>query len=492
MYAENEPLRQYTHLKFPATSVVYESYNSTHINDTVRITPLCPHAAERFLFVADVGNNRITVLWKVRAHSASLVSPPFPSDMGGNVGFRYAGQFGETMVPHDDEHGMTLPWGMAVQAPAWEYPSEPVIANVFVVDKLTNRLIKLDFRYDAINSDGRSVSEWPYPAPDSYPRLVYSGEYSVGAHDNESLWEPMGVALFRHYIFVAEAQGNTIKVFTLHYSDTRAFKLVTVLYPAQGIQLTGTIAVSPIRYYDNGQSASRLGGYLWYTYHRDWTDWEMGSFFLEEALRLSTKPEEYKDFVDQCVDASTYHAMLQQGVPHFLAEVDRLCNIAHVNCRYPSSPDYVDPQLFNWTVFELQNATVFDEVSFSTCVYGYWFVGAELDEDIYPNLTVDDLVTNPNLTAELKEFTSNYWEERCFNLDVLNATIFNGRMGLCPTSAAPTPAPQDSGDDWPLVASATSRGSTSSPNAAGGAWRWRLAACLLAASWSASARASCR
>jgi len=427
------------------------------------------------------------------------------------VGFRYAGQFGETSVPHDDEHGLTLPWGMAVQAPAWEYPSKPVIANVFVVDKLSNRLVKLDFRYDTLRSDGTSVSEWPYPSPDSYPRLVYSGEYSLGSSDNESLWEPMGIALFRHYIFVAEAQGNTIKVFTLHYRDTNTFKLVTMLYPAQGIQLTGTLTVSPIRYYcPPGDPCVRLGGHLWYTYHRGWTDWELGSFFLEEALRLSTKPEEYKDFVEQCVDASTYHALLQDWAT-FHAEVDRICNVMHVNCRYPSIPGYVDPEWFNWTVEELQNSTLFgqveelqnwydpqehlvfgQEVTISTCVYGYLLVGVELDEDLYPNLTVDDLVSNPNLTVELNEFTETYWVERCFNLDVLNATIFNGSMTLCPASVAPTPAPQDSGASTPIVASATSRGAMGSPSAAGSALRWCLAVCLLAALWPDSAGAGRR
>jgi len=229
-------------------------------------------------------------------------------------------------------------------------------------------------------------------------------EYSSKtARPNETLVEPVGVAIFRHYLFVAEAQGNTIKVVTLDYHHTNTFKFVTMFTPTAGVQLTGSVAASP-------------KGYVWYTYQDSWTDWELASYFLEEPLREGKKRELWKDFVLECVNEAQYHTMVRENSDNFTTHVDYICNLAFVNCRYPDEVDYIDPYSFN---------------------------------------------------------SSNL-----FDLDLLNSTIFGGRLTLCATGTVVSFAVEESEPEGPRLASPTSQGARGSLPPAGGAW-WSLAACLL-------------
>merc|ERR1711988_1773897 len=118
-------------------------------------------------------------------------------------------------------------------------------------------------------------------------------------------------------------------------------------------QLTGSVAVSP-------------NGYVWYTFQEAWTDWMLGSFFLEEAFREATKPERLYDMMEECVLESELQGLLTthvDAIEAFSNRVDAMCTMALFNCRYPQEPDYLNPQVFNKSTYfdvELLNKTIYD------------------------------------------------------------------------------------------------------------------------------------
>jgi hypothetical protein len=312
-----------TGLLFPGSSAVYKPYNRTHVNETFEMTRWVPNAANEYLFVSDTGNHRVIML------NATVEGQ-----------MDYVGQFGVTQEPCQDNTGFDWPWGLGVYAPAHEALFGSVFANVFVADRMNNRIVKLNL-VDADN--GYGVLR---------PRLEWGGAYSGRGPEhpfNETLNQPVSIALFRHYLLVGEATGNCITMLMVNHHHTDSFIFVTRLFPIQGVQLTGTIAASAM-------------GYVWYTYVELPARYAVGSFYLAEPLRESKEPTRFEDFLAECVNESEYNTEWRYNHTHFYDKVGFVMNATRTNWLFPEEPGYVNVLEFNLTYsfhFDLWNRTVY-------------------------------------------------------------------------------------------------------------------------------------
>eukprot|EP00930_Biecheleria_cincta_P040853 TRINITY_DN27975_c0_g2_i1.p1 TRINITY_DN27975_c0_g2~~TRINITY_DN27975_c0_g2_i1.p1 ORF type:complete len:616 (-),score=56.76 TRINITY_DN27975_c0_g2_i1:8-1855(-) len=304
-------------MSFPSFVAMYQSLNSTHIGTNIAITPMHPHAGEVYLFVSDTGNHRILFL---------------------NVtDFRYIAyieSFGVAGVPMSNSTGFDSPMGLTVWSPGYETAYGPTIANLFIADRGNNRLVKLNLGY---RRDPRA-----HPAENV--TLIYSGEYFEelnGINYNRSLHEPIGVATFRHYIFVGEALGNVISLLTVDHVHHDKIIFVTHLYPARGYQLTGIFSTTS-------------EGYLWFTYKKLPGLHGIGSIYLPEPIIRSRSPRWIDEFRLQCTNQTIYHFELMLNKTYYDEFVTYAMDAAGINWRFPLMPGYMSKDSFNMTpLFDL-------------------------------------------------------------------------------------------------------------------------------------------
>lgn len=328
-------------MKFPTAVAEYIPYNTTHIcvecpafrgvdTSMFEITPLIPHAWHRLLFVTDTGNHRVVIL------NAS------------NIGqFDYVGQYGITGEARDNSTGFDWPWGIAVHSPAWEGRYEPAYANVFVVDRRNHRLVKLNLGYPLMPCENDvfdqteplqyndQEKQWECRRFDR-PRLYWSAEYGRGKDDfnrPSGLTDPTAVSLYLHYVVVAEVGGNAITMLRVNHQPPYDLILVTYFKPVNGINLQGSMAVSPF-------------GYIWTTYTADDMKFYFGSMFLPEKLRESQPPSRYQDFLETCVNQS-WHEALIDSPSDFVYYLGYVLNVSATNWIFPELPGFVDVFAFN-------------------------------------------------------------------------------------------------------------------------------------------------
>lgn len=315
-------------LSWPSFVAMYQPYNWTHLDESFRIYPNVPHAMSRYLFVTDTGNHRVV-----------MFNATVPGQMD------YVFQFGETGVSHSGREGLNLPHGLAVWTPAIESSFEPVFANVFVADRQNNRLVKLNLGYELQYTSWGEAYRYML-----VPQLYFSGEYGPGTEYNESLREPLGVQVFRHYIFVCESVGNAIVILALHPSNYNTFQFVTRMSPVSGVQMTGHISLSTV-------------GYVWYTYVKLPMTYAIGCFFLEESLRESPEAHIMDEIAARCVNDTWYHLDVIANRTLYVEHVGYLLNATRTNWHFPEYPGYLDIEVFNLTfMFDLErlNTSVFD------------------------------------------------------------------------------------------------------------------------------------
>jgi hypothetical protein len=216
-----------------------------------------------------------------------------------------------------------------------------IFANVFVADRMNDRLVKLD------------LVEAPVGWGESAPRLEYGGEYSgrgVGMPFNQTLNQPVGVALFRHYIFVGEATGNAITVLMVNHTKTDKFVFVSRLRPLDGIQLTGNIATTPL-------------GYVWYTYVELPAKFAVASLFLAEEFRESREPTRFHDFLTSCVNDTWYNGDLRWNHTLYYEHLGFIMNATETNWLKSEEPDFFNIMDFNLSYsfrLDLLNSTIFE------------------------------------------------------------------------------------------------------------------------------------
>lgn len=311
----------------PTAAAVYEPLNSTHIVEGFEINATqLPHASNRFVFVVDSGNHRVLFVNTTIKRQWSIV-----------------GQFGRTGEPLQDTSGLNTPWDVAVYAPAWESLWRPVFANVFVTDRRNKRLLKLDLAYP-----GRGP-----PPLGQAPRLIYGGEFGSCGHGNESLLDPVAVVVYRHYVLVADSLANS--VFILSFNDNHdalpscAFHLVTMLRPAVGVRLGGSLAGSPL-------------GYIWFSYVSGANEHGIGSSFLPEDLRHSLKHSRFDRFFKACHNETWYNSVLRFDRALYVSHVGYALSAMGMNWQSRNGTGFVD-------VFRFNRSDSFDMEAFNSSVF---------------------------------------------------------------------------------------------------------------------------
>lgn len=345
-------------LKFPTAVAEYQPYNSSFITldapaiagvtgSAFPITSQIPHAWCRLLFVTDTGNHRVVML------NAS------------NIGqFDVLGQYGITGEARDNSTGFNWPWGIAVVSPVFESRYEPTYASVLVVDRRNHRLVKLNLGYPLMPCEldmPFQVGPLQYDEEEQIwlcrrydqPRLSWAAEYGKGVDEfnrPRGLTDPTAVAVYKHYIVVAEVAGNALTLLSIDHHPPYGFKFVTYFKPAQGVSLQGGMSMSPF-------------GYIWYTYTGADAKFYFTSMFLPESLRESEAPNRFQDFLDVCVNISWYDNLILQP-QRYIDHVSFILNASVINWISPDEPDFVDLQSFNKSGF-------FDLQSLNRLVYNY-------------------------------------------------------------------------------------------------------------------------
>jgi hypothetical protein len=339
MFGQMNSLRGGTYrsaLLFPGASTVYRPYNRTHINSSFEMTPFMPHAVDTYIFISDCGNHRVVML---NASSEGQME--------------YITQFGQTEDPRSNSTGLDWPWGLAVYAPSHEALFSSIFANVFVADRMNNRVVKLNLM-DVEDA-------WGYMRP----RLEWGGEYSGRGPDdpyNQALNQPVGVTLFRHFLLVGEATGNCITVLAVNHQQTDRFIFITRLFPVPGVQLTGMISSSDDDC-SNPEAATRNHcGYVWYTYVELPSRYMVGSIYLNEVFIESPEPTRLGDFLTSCVNDSWYNTEMRFNHTLYYDTLGFVMNATRTNWLFPGQPGYVNILEFNLSYsfhLELWNSSVF-------------------------------------------------------------------------------------------------------------------------------------
>lgn len=302
-------------LSFPTYLAMYKPLNRTHISEDLEMTPLFPHARDRYFFVSDTGQHRVMF---INASSYSTLT--------------YIESFGGMGEARNDQTGFNFPTGIAVMAPTDESFFGPVMAAVFVADRRNNRLVKLLLGYRRDPSHPAHQGE--------KPTLMWGGQYAPsisGAYYNESLYEPVGVSIYRHFIFVCEAEGNAITVLTTNYVEHSQMLYVTELYPAPNVQLTGSFSTTD-------------QGYLWFAYINRPSTHGLASIYLPEPLVQSPPASWIDDFRSQCTNATIYNLYIMANSTIYDEHVLYVLNAARINWRFPYLPRYLSKDAFNLTL----------------------------------------------------------------------------------------------------------------------------------------------
>eukprot|EP00929_Paragymnodinium_shiwhaense_P041394 TRINITY_DN21497_c0_g1_i1.p1 TRINITY_DN21497_c0_g1~~TRINITY_DN21497_c0_g1_i1.p1 ORF type:complete len:696 (+),score=113.50 TRINITY_DN21497_c0_g1_i1:127-2214(+) len=326
-----------TSLLFPSQAAEWSPFSATHLSEDFQITPFFPtmfamsklNIQPHYFFVTDTGNHRVVMIDATKQDVMEFVD-----------------QFGITGMPSDGRHGLNWPIGIAVAEPFEEKMRRRVLANVYVVDQRNDRLVKLSLM---------DTSRGHF--------LEYSTDYGSAKNvkgGQRGLAEPSGVSTFRHYIFVAEIAGNAITVLMVDYRDPQQINFVTHMQPAVGMKLTGHLAVS-----------SR--GYIWYTALNHPGTYVMGTMYLSEELRRSTRPTLLADFRSHCMNQSWMNQYLRVNETMYNKYMYDALSLTQLNFRFADwLPEgmteddelaYVTPRSFNRTRsfnFERFNKTVYD------------------------------------------------------------------------------------------------------------------------------------
>lgn len=324
---------------YPTMASVYKPHSRTHIGPNFAMTPHMPDANNRFIFVTDTGHHRVVML--------NATSP-------GQMDFTM--QFGGPQ-PRDGTDGFHWPWGLAVMQPAYESQYKPVFLNVYVADRVNDRVVKLNVGYSLqVNELDYFVEpDWQMVEFDDRLRMTWGGAYGPhNARPNETISQPVGVTLYRHYILVAEALGNVISVLTPHHEDFDRLIFVTHLAPALGVQLTGYVTAS-------------AQGYVWYTYLQLPAEYNIGSIYLTEALRESVRLSPLETFLGTCVNDTWYHQVLVPNKTMFIPYVGAILTGAGVNWMHPDSPAYVD--IMSYNISARGTGPLFDLDAFNQTVF---------------------------------------------------------------------------------------------------------------------------
>jgi hypothetical protein len=240
---------------------------------------------------------------------------------------------------------------------------EPTYANVLVVDRRNHRLVKLNLGYPLMPCEWEAtyqVGPLQYNNEDQVwmcrrydkPRLSWSKEYGRGDdvfNRPRGLTDPTAVAIYKHYIIVAEVGGNALTLLSIDHQPPHDFKFVTYFKPSKGITLQGCMSMSPF-------------GYIWYNYVGADGKFYFTSMFLPESLRESQAPSRLEDFIDTCVNTSWYDMLIPEP-ERFIDHMSFILNASVINWLFPDRPDYVDIYSFNKSGnfnIELLNKLVFN------------------------------------------------------------------------------------------------------------------------------------
>lgn len=326
------PILGEAQLYFPSYMAQYKALNHSFISDALEITPLFPHARDRYWFVSDTGNHRVMF---INATGPTL---------------QYIESYGATGEVRTNQSGFNYPMGVAVMAHTDESFFGPVMAAVFVCDRRNHRLVKLLLGYRKDPSLAMNRGE--------RPTLMWGGEYYKdlnGVNYNMSLYDPVGVSIYRHFIFVCEAEGNAITVLTTNYVQHDELLFVTELYPLTNpfnpkMQLTGSFSATE-------------QGYLWFAYIERPSTHGLGSIILPEPLVQSPPASWIEEFRAQCTNATIYNMFIMANASLYDEHVIYVLSAARINWRFPYLPGYLSKDSFNLTLmFDLMlwNETVLE------------------------------------------------------------------------------------------------------------------------------------
>lgn len=328
-------------LRFPTELVEYspDSIDFVSLDQDIPVWPLYPGlynlslkgVQPRFLIVTDTGNHRVVLLdhtdW---------------SEM------TYIGQFGISGVAGSGDSALNWPTGIAICAPPVYSFDRPALANIYIADQLNDRLVKLDL----IDTDSSGFA------------LAFGGQYGDDKEMKSNLRgldKPVGVAVYRHYIFVGEADSNQITILMVDYKDTTKLIFVTLLQPLHNVLITGRITAT-------------FNGYVWYTYTLLPATYSFGSFYLKDSIRKSSPPSLYEDLLATCISESYFDTVLYDE-DLFQRLTTYMLDLAGINWRFPGwkrgtkgrFEQYIDWKSFNLTRpggavsydFQTLNASVF-------------------------------------------------------------------------------------------------------------------------------------
>lgn len=316
---------------FPSFVAQYSPYSATQMTEQFPVTTRIPDAGSRFFFVSDTGRKQIVML-----------NTTTPGQMQFVAAFAMQGE----------------PADVAVFMPSWEYPQQPIFANVFVVDRTRNALVKLNVGYASL-SNAQSDQLGPEMMAEignydfSQVGMAFSTEYREdpgGVNFLHALTDPVGVSIFRHYVFVAEASGSTIVCLAVDANNTDNIMFVTRFTVARNIRLLGRISVTPL-------------GYVWYNYVNLLFQNCVGSAYLPQSLITSPAPSMLSVLRNTCINQTYYYWDLLRNEQLCYQVIGNQLDLAGVNWRYPQMPDWLNISSFiKYPYFDLNllNSTVYD------------------------------------------------------------------------------------------------------------------------------------
>jgi hypothetical protein len=107
-------------------------------------------------------------------------------------------------------------------------------------------------------------------------------------------------------------------------------------------------------------------GYVWYNYIGPDMQFYFSSMFLPEILRESKAPSRFQDFLETCVNISWYQDLIE-NVNNYVDHMGFVLNVSVINWIFPDLPGYVDIFMFN-------NSGTFDINLLNAMVYNYTMI----------------------------------------------------------------------------------------------------------------------
>merc|ERR1719247_3188540 len=270
-------------LRYP-TAAVEHNMSGVMLGDvyTVRL----PFKNSTFVFVTDTGNDRIVVF--------NTTEEP-----GGDPQLIVYSTYPYIGTP--DERKLNMPWGIDVfNVPAWEYET---LCNVFVADRMNNRVIKFNFgfppSFSLLTHGGEEHGE--------KPMMRWSGVFPDAELDTNTqvhrrrygLTEPTRVVTYRHYVLVSEHDTNRITVLTPNYLKTDELRYFTHLSAEEGVRMRDGLI-------------STFDGFVFFPFERDRESaaLKIGIAQLPEDLITLGRPTEIEDWLSQCVNITNMTMLL--------------------------------------------------------------------------------------------------------------------------------------------------------------------------------------